>query len=62
MFGPCDRAPELKKAVTFRLVFESGKPFVVISHGRPDDWVKYQVNDDQVWGFVRDAFPRLRGR
>lgn len=49
----------LKKAITFRLVFESGKPFVVISHGAPDDWVKYEVNLAQVASFVIDAMPKV---
>ena len=48
-----------RRAITFRLVFESGKPFVVISHGLPDDWVKYELNLEQVSSFVKDAIERV---
>ncbi len=48
-----------KKAATFRLVFEGGKPFVVISHGLPDDWVRYELTLSQVSSFVKDAIERV---
>jgi hypothetical protein len=61
MFGPRDSEPvPLHEAKTLRLVFENGKPFIVISTA--DGWRKYKINNDQVWGFVQDAFPKLRGR
>lgn len=53
---------ESKKATTFRLVFEGGKPFVVVSHGKQDDWVKYELNREQVAGFVLDAMPKVVSR
>jgi hypothetical protein len=60
MFGPRDpQPPPIKKAATFRLVFEGSKPFVVISHGAPDDWVKYELNLSQVASFIMDGLPRV---
>ena len=51
--------PPIKKAVTFRLVFEGGKPFVTISHGGPDDWVKYELTLSMVASFIMDGLPRV---
>lgn len=50
---------ESKKAVTFRLVFEGGKPFVVIGHGGTEDFVRYALNLSQVSSFVKDSIERV---
>ncbi len=54
--------PIAKKAVTFRYVNEGGKHFVVISHGGPDDWVKYELNRHQVAGFTMDSLSKVLPR
>jgi hypothetical protein len=60
-FGPYDVPPiPLSDARTMRLVFESGKPFLVIS--TDDGWRKYRINNDQLWGLFQDMAPKLRGR
>ena len=61
MFGPRDSLPiPLYDAKTVRLVFESGKPFIVIS--TDDGWRKYKINNDQLWCMFEDMAPKLRGR
>jgi len=51
----------IKTSVTFDLVFEGGKPYVVISF-EDGDWQKIHINNDQLWHFCNRAFPKLRGR
>lgn len=61
MFGPRDSKPiPLKTARTCDLVFEGGKPFLVVSHAT--GWEKYEMNDDQLWNLFNRMAPKLRGR
>lgn len=63
MFGPRDQEPiPLQKARTFDLVFEGGKPFVVFSYGNNGEWMKLEINNDQLWHWFNRAAPKLRGR
>jgi hypothetical protein len=51
----------LRKAKTCDLVFEGGKPFLVLSY---DDgpWEKLEINNDQLWHLFNRMAPKLRGR
>jgi hypothetical protein len=63
MFGPCDPDPiPLEKARTCDLVFESGKPFLVFAYGKPGQWMKLEINNDQLWSLFNRMAPKLRGR
>lgn len=56
----CSEPIPLKKAKTFDLVFEGGKPYVTMSF--PDGWLKVEINDDQLWHLFSRMAPKLRGR
>lgn len=62
MFGPCDEPIPLRKVKTCDLVFEDGKPFLVLSFDDGGTWEKRQINNDQLWGLFHRMAPKLRGR
>lgn len=62
MFGPRNQEPvPVKKAKTCDLVFEGGKPFLVLSF-EDDPWEKREINNDQLWGLFMRMAHKLRGR
>lgn len=62
MFGPRDQQfVPLERAKTCDLVFEGGKPFLVISL-EDGEWRKTEINNDQLWCLFDRLAPKLRGR
>lgn len=56
-----ERLP-ITKAKTCDLVFEGGKPFLVFSYGKSGEWMKLEINNDQIWHLFNRMAPKLRGR
>lgn len=53
--------PVARRAKTCDLVFESGKPFLVISF-EDGEWQRIAINNDQLWHLFDRLAPQLRGR
>ena len=60
MFGPRDHIPDERTAATCRLVYDSGRFYLVLSFGGGcDDWMRVEITRRQVAGLIEDGLPRV---